>query len=281
MGLLRREFVQLAGAVGLAGLRPDSILAPTTDRLKKLGVQLYTVRQALAANFESTLQRLAGIGYREVEFAWYRGKSPQDAGQALRKAGLRAPAAHLELKDFEAGWDATASMAHTLGIEYLVFAGINDAKQASLDDYRRWADRFNQFGRKARAAGFRFGYHNHAAEFAPIDGQRPYDLLLQGTDPAEVVFEMDIFWVLEGGGDPRTYFAKWPGRFPLLHLKGRAADGRMVDVGAGAVDWEAIFSERKLAGVRHYFVEHDEPADAFASVTTSYQYLRALRFPDG
>ena len=278
MTLSRRQFLGAAAAAGLAGLGPDRILSASEDKLKKIGVQLYTVRQALEADFDGTLQRLAAIGYREVEFAWNRGATPAGTRAALRRAGLTAPSTHLELKDFEAGWDTTAAAADTLGIEYLVLAGLDDAQHSTLDDYRRWADRFNRLARRARAAGLRFAYHNHDAEFKPIDGQRPYDLLLEGTDPADVVFEMDIFWVLQGGGDPLAYFAKWPGRFPLLHVKGRSADGRMVDVGAGAVDWAAIYSERKEAGIRHSFVEHDEPVDAFASVTASYQYLRALRF---
>ena len=280
MTLSRRQFVGTAAAAGLAGFRRDGLLPGSADKLKKIGVQLYTVRQALEADFEGTLERLAAIGYREVEFAWNRGVSPASTRAALGRCGLTAPSAHCSTADLGPGWGATVSMAHTLGIEYLVLAEIDDAQHAGLDDYRGWAERFNQLGRKAKAAGFRFAYHNHAVEFALINGQRPYDLLLEGTDPSAVAFEMDIFWTLEGGGDPLAYFAKWPGRFPLLHVKGRAADGRMVDVGAGAVDWPAIFSERKEAGVRHLFVEHDEPADAFASVTASYEYLRALRFRD-
>jgi sugar phosphate isomerase/epimerase len=280
VSLTRREFVRAASAAGLCNVLPRPTFPPAADRLKKIGVQLYTVRHALEIDFEGTLERLAAIGYQEVEFAWNRGKTPTDTRAALRRSGLTAPSAHLSIADFETGWDTTAATAHTLGIEFLILAGVDDAEHASLDDYRRWAERFNQVGRKVRAAGFRFGYHNHAAEFIPIDGQRPYDLLLQGTDPADVAFEMDIYWVLQGGGDPLACFARWPGRFPLLHVKGRAAGGKMVDVGAGSVDWGAIFAERKEAGIRHYFVEHDDPADAFASVSASYAYLRALRFKD-
>jgi len=280
VSLSRREFVQTAGAAGLAGFLPRPILPPTADRLKKIGIQLYTVRQALEADFDGTLDRLAAIGYKEVEFAWNRGTSPADTRKVLQRTGLTAPAAHLTVTDFEAGWDATVAMAHTLGIEYLVLAWIDADQRATLDDYRRWAERFNGFGRRARAAGFQFGYHNHAEELTPIDGQHPYGILLGETDPAEVAFEMDIYWMLEGGGDPLAYFAQWPGRFPLVHVKGRATDGTMVDVGAGSVDWAAIFAKRNEAGIRHYFVEHDEPPDAFASATASYRYLRALRFQD-
>ena len=280
MSLPRRDFVQVTGAACLAAILPPQLLDASGDKLGRIGIQLYTVRQALDADFAGTLERLATIGYKEVEFAWNRGTTPADTRKTLQRTGLTAPAAHLTVADFEAGWDATVAIAHTLGVHYLVLAWIDADQRTTLDDYRRWAERFNGFGRKARAAGFRFGYHNHAEELTPIDGQRPYDILLQETDPAEVAFEMDLYWVLEGGGDPLAYFAKWPGRFPLVHVKGRAPDGRMVDVGAGSVDWAAIFAKRNEAGIRHYFVEHDEPADAFASAAASYQYLRALRFRD-
>lgn len=248
------------------------------DKLKRIGIQLYTVRQALEADFDGTLNRLAAIGYREVEFAWNRGKSPGDTKHALRNAGLAAPSIHLGVQDFESGWDTTVGAAETIGFEYLILAGLDADERKTLDQCHRWAERFNRFGEKCRAAGFQFGYHNHAGELTTIDGQRPYDILLSETDPASVVFEMDIYWMLEGGADPLAYFATWPGRFPLLHIKGRAADGQMVDVGAGSVDWAAMFAKSKVAGVRHAFVEHDDAADPFASAAASYQYLHALRF---
>ncbi len=228
--------------------------------------------------FQAHLQRLAALGYKEVEFAWNRGTTPAQTRKVLDDAGLTAPAAHLTVEDFEGGWRTTVSAARTLGIEYLVLAWIDAEQRKTLDDFRRWAERFNEYGKAAREAGFKFAYHNHATELTPIDGQIPYDILLGETDPAVVGFEMDIYWVLEGDGNPLSYFATWPGRFSLLHLKGRSADGSMVDVGAGSVDWAAIFAHAKQAGVRHGFVEHDDATDPFASAAASYAYLRQLRF---
>jgi sugar phosphate isomerase/epimerase len=106
----------------------------------------------------------------------------------------------------------------------------------------------------------------------------PYDILLESTDPSVVEFELDLYWITDGGGDPLAYFARWPGRFPLVHIKDKAADGRMVDVGAGRIDWKAILHRRKEAGIRHYFVEHDDPPDPFASVAASFDYLNRLDF---
>jgi sugar phosphate isomerase/epimerase len=276
--LSRRDFVAWAGGVGLAATLPAAPLPGRTDRLRKIGIQLYTVRQALDADFAGTLQRLAGIGYQEVEFAWNRGPSPAETRLLLRDAGLTAPSTHLTVEDFDSKWSETVSAAHAIGIEYLVLAWIDADQRKTLDDYHRWAARFNQYSKAAREAGFTFAYHNHAAELTPIDGRIPYDILLGETEPEDVSFEMDIYWVLDGGGNPLAYFARWPGRFPLLHIKGRTAGGQMVDVGAGSVDWAAIFGHTKQAGVRHSFVEHDDATDPFASAAASYSYLRQLRF---
>jgi sugar phosphate isomerase/epimerase len=105
-----------------------------------------------------------------------------------------------------------------------------------------------------------------------------YDILLTGTDPALVVMELDIFWIRKGQRDPLTYFARYPGRFHMLHVKDMAADGSMVDVGAGATDWKAIFRQARAAGVRHYFLEHDDPKDPLAFAKSGFEYLKQLRF---
>ncbi len=277
----RREFVGAAGAAALAlAARPAWALPTSGARLKTLGVQLYTVRDALKADFDDTLRRVAAIGFREVEFAGYMGRTPAQVKASLKAAGLTAPATHLSLEEVEQQWGPTVKAAHGIGIQYLVVPWIDADQRKTLDDYRRVADTFNRLGKQARAEGLRFAYHNHAFEFARMDGQVPYDVLLDNTDPSLVEFEMDLYWTIEGGGNPLAYFARYPGRFPLVHVKDRTAGGQMVDVGAGAINWGAIFAYRKEAGIRHYFVEHDEPKDPFASLAASYDYLHALRFQD-
>jgi sugar phosphate isomerase/epimerase len=277
----RREFVGVLGAAAAAALtRPAWPLDRGTDRIKTVGVQLYTVRDALKADFDGTLRRVAGIGYKEVEFAGYMGRTPAQVRSSLDATRLKAPSAHFSLEDLQANWAATVAGAHTIGLEYLVVAWIDEDQRKTLDDYRRVAATFNRLGKEARAAGLRFAYHNHAFEFSRIDGQVPYDILLNETDPAQVEYEMDLYWVTDGGGNPLSYFARYPGRFPLVHVKDRTASGAMVDVGAGVIDWSAIFAHRKEAGIRHYFVEHDDPKEPFASLAASYSYLRDLRFTD-
>ena len=145
----------------------------------------------------------------------------------------------------------------------------------SLDNWRTVADQLNRAGEEAARRGISVGYHNHEFEFAPIDGVLPYDVLLRHTDP-RVVMELDLFWIRKGGQDPLRYFREWPGRFPLVHAKDMSAEGTMVDVGQGVIDWGAIFAARTQAGLRHWFVEHDNPPDALASITASHRFLSRL-----
>lgn len=277
----RREVLYALGATAAAAALPGWPAARGADRLKKIGVQLYTVRDALKADFDGTLSKISSIGFQEVEFAGYMGRTPAQVKTSLKHARLAAPATHLALAALENDWATTIDAARTIGHEYLVVAWIDAERRTSIDDYKRVAETFNRLGRQATSAGFRFGYHNHAFEMTPMEGQVPYDVLLQNTDPEAVCFEMDLYWTVDGGQDPLAYFARYPGRFPLVHIKDRTANGQMVDVGAGTIDWEAIFAHRKQAGMRHEFVEHDEPADPFGSLAASYTYLRALRFPNG
>jgi sugar phosphate isomerase/epimerase len=277
----RRDAIRTLGAAAAAAAVPAWRLPGGADKLGKIGMQLYTVRDALKADFDGTLGRIADIGYQEVEFAGYMDRTPAQVKASLKQARLSAPAAHLALETLENDWAATVKAAHTVGHEYLVVAWIDAERRATLDDYRRIAETFTRLGRQARDAGLRFAYHNHAFEFELIDGRVPFDVLLEQTDPKAVSFEMDLYWTVDGGASPLTYFARFPGRFPLVHVKDRTAAGQMVDVGAGVIDWSAIFAKRKEAGIRHEFVEHDDPADPFASLQASYTYLRALRFPSG
>src|SRR6266576_470043 len=133
---------------------------------------------------------------------------------------------------------------------------------------------------EAKAAGLQFAYHNHDFEFAPLEGKLPYDVLLAETDPKLVQLEVDLYWITKGGQDPLAYFARWPGRFPMVHVKDSAGppDHRIVEVGAGKIDFKKIFAQSDQAGIKHYFVEHDEPADAFASIRASCEYLKRLEF---
>lgn len=250
------------------------------DRLDRIGVQLYTVRRAMAEDFDGTLARIADIGYDEVEFAGYHEREPAAVRAALDAVGLAAPSVHLPYSAIASGWEDVIEAAAIIGHRYLICPSLPGRMRGALDGYREAADAFNRAGAAARQAGMWVGYHNHDIDFTPVDGRVPYDVLLDRTDPDLVTLQLDLFWIVKAGGDPLSYFTRYPGRFSSVHVKDMDAtpERRMVDVGEGVMDFAAIFAQRDVAGIRHYFVEHDNPANPFASVRVSYEYLAQLTF---
>jgi sugar phosphate isomerase/epimerase len=284
----RREFLALSGAALASALLPSAVIGrswaagrgswPARDRISKIGVQLYTVRDLMKSDFEGTIAQVARIGYQEVEFAGYFGKSAAEVRKILDANGLVSPSSHIAIEDLEKDPNAVFDYARTVGHEWVVVAWLDEDRRNSVAALQRVADEFNVIGQKAKAAGLRFAYHNHNPEFTPIEGQLPYDIFLSRTDPALVQFEMDLYWIVNGGGDPLRYFARYPGRFPMVHVKDMTKDRTMVDVGRGAIDWKKIFAHAKEAGIEHWFVEHDEPPSPMADIKVSYEYLRRLDF---
>jgi sugar phosphate isomerase/epimerase len=256
----RRTFLATLGvaALGIAGkdaTAASEILAPRR-KIKRIGLQLYTVRDLMKADLPGTLAKVAAIGYKEVEFHDYFGHTPRQVRQLLRRNGLTAPSTHRPFELLESGW------------------------QKALDDWKRHAALFNRAAAQAKAVGLRFGYHNHDVEIRKIGDMRPLDLLLKETDPSLVDFEMDLYWVTFAGGDPLDFFNRYPKRFPLVHVKDSSVppDKKIVDVGQGTIDFRSIFAQSDKAGIKHYFVEHDEPADPIATIRNSYKYLHALTY---
>ncbi len=280
----RRTFVKTAAAlaVGATGLAPRGTArsVPVPAQLDRIGVQLYTVRGLMAEDFEGTLERIASIGYDEVELWGSSDRSPSAVRGALDAVGLRAPSTHVNYAVLQNGWDRTLDDSVTIGHSYLICPSLPGEVRRSLDGYRRVTEVFNRAGEQARAAGIQFGYHNHAFEFDAIEGRVPYDVLLTETEPQFVTFQMDLFWIRSGGADPLGYFVRHPGRFSSVHVKDMdgSPQRRMVDVGKGVIDFAAIFAQRERAGIEHFFVEHDQPEDPLESVRTSYRYLARLTF---
>lgn len=279
----RRELLGLAGgwAVGRLGGGLKAEGWGQKARLTRIGIQLYTVRRDLARDVEGTLARLAEIGFREVEFAGY----PQGTGTSLRaildRHRLTAPSGHVPLRSLRADWDRTLDEAAAVGQQYVVVASVDAGERRTIDDWKRVAALFNTAAETAQARKIQFAYHNHDFEFVPIDGKLGYDVLLAETDPKLVRFEMDLYWITRRGKDPLEYFARYPGRFPLWHVKDMTpAPARgFADVGTGTIDFKRIFRRARQAGAKHYYYEQDEtPGSPFDSAKVSYEYLKSLRF---
>ena len=275
----RREFVQTMAGAGLAIACTGSSRAPRAARLEKVGIQLYTVRDQMKADFEGTLAHIAEIGYKEVEFAGYFDHAAADVKAILNRHGLAAPSTHVAFENDEK-WKAALDTAKTIGHEYIVMPWIPQERRKTLDDWKNFAQVFNHAAQMAHDAGIQFAYHNHDFEFPKMDGQVPYDVLLQNTDPKLVQLEIDLYWITKAGQDPLAYFSRWPGRVPLVHVKDSAGppEHKMVDVGQGKIEWKRIFAKREQAGIKHFFVEHDQPPQPFDDIAASYKYLSQLEF---
>lgn len=286
----RRAFLGGALAALAVAALPDGLRGATPGprealasgaapaRLDRIGLQLYTIRGEAGKDLEGALARVAKIGYDDVEFAGYYDHAPADVHRMLDRYRLGSPAAHVPLERIRGELDKVLEEARVVGHRYVVCPFI-EAKDRTADGLADVAVALNRAGEKARAQGVALAYHNHDFEFAPLpDGRKPYDVLLSLTEPEVVDFEMDLFWATKGGADPLAYFKEWPGRFTMVHVKDMDAAGNMVDVGKGRIDFAKIFAARLRGGIEHAFVEHDEPADPWASITDSYNYLKKLSF---
>ena len=284
----RRDFLRTTalGTLAIATQLPESLLASPYG--KPIGLQIYTVRDELQKDLAGTIQQVAKIGYKEFEILWFYEKSPAELAKILRDNGITALSCHYQLQDVETGWDQHVDKAKQFGLKYMVNAILEPGERKSFEDYKWLVDVFNKAGETAQKAGIQFCYHNHNFEFKTYGDTTAYDYLLKSLDPKLVKFEMDCFWVTHAGQDPVAYFKKYPGRFPLLHIKDMkdnprpaqefdAKMGLFAPVGKGTIDWKRIFAAAKEGGVQHYFVEQDyceqPPLEA---LKMSYEYLSNL-----
>jgi sugar phosphate isomerase/epimerase len=294
----RRTFIQTSVATGVLASLPTRSFAATHE-IKKVGLQLYTVRDAMKKDFAGTIAKVASTGYKEVEFAGYFDHSPADVRAILDKNGLTGPSCHVDFETVEKKLPETIDAAHTIGHTFIICPWVDEKLRKSPDGWKQVAAAFNKVGETTKKAGIQFGYHNHTFEFVPdknLGGKPPYDFLLENTDANLVKMEMDLCWISVTGNDPVSYFQRFPGRFPLVHVKDvkelpKVAPDKsseflnttfektvMTAAGSGVIDWKRIFEHADQAGIEHYFVEHDAPADPFASIAASYKYLSTLRF---
>jgi len=273
----RRQFLKTAAIAGAAMASPWQAALAQSRRVENVGLQLYSLRTEMAQDFEGTLGKLAELGFKEMEFAGYFDKSPAEVRRILDGLGMSSPAAHINLNAIRNNLQAEIETAATLGQKYIVVPSV-PGDERSLDDYERHADTLNKAGEACKEVGIMMGYHNHDFEFEMQGDKMGYDSLLNLAEPELVSFEMDLFWIVVGGQNPVSYFQNYPGRFSMLHVKDRAADGSMVDVGRGTIDFAELFSYVETAGFEHYFIEHDNPDDGINSIAYSYNTVNGIRF---
>jgi sugar phosphate isomerase/epimerase len=253
-----------------------------------VGLQLYTLREQLPKDVAAALKKVAEIGYKEVEVYDLYGKTAKQFAQLLKDNGLAAPSGHYETKHIKGSWQKCIDDAQELDMKYMVNAILDRREATTWDEYKQLVPLFNNAAEQTQKAGIQFCYHNHNFEFAKFGDTTALDFFLKELDPKLVQFEMDCFWVTHAGQDPVAYFQKYPGRFPLLHikdLKDKPAPslklddhvGLFAEVGHGTIDYKRIFAAAREGGMKHYFVEQDYcERSPFESIAMSYDYLHQL-----
>lgn len=274
----RRTFIKTASALAVGTLGLQAMPLTAAKKRNKYGLILYTVRDDMKKDPVKTLEKVAEIGYEVLEAAGYSdgklyGMDPAEFKRQVDSLGMKLISSHTGVTMDNV--HKVIEDAQKAGLEYVVKPSFH---ARTLDEFKKGADEFNKLGELFKSAGIKFGYHNHSFEFKKTGGQIPYDILLQNTDPKLVTFEMDLFWIIKGGQKPWEYFAKYPGRFQLWHVKDMEGTGKkmMTEVGNGVIDFDRIFKDQKEAGMKYYFVEQDTCKNhtPLESIKISLDYIR-------
>ena len=256
----------------------DSATAHRASMSTGIALQLYTLREQASEDFVGMLKGVAEAGYGAVEFAGYGGLEIPELRTIIDDLGLRAISSHVPFQRMETEPGAVLEELSILGCEYAVVPGIPKERRG-IESVPYLIGKFNQWGAASKAAGLRFGYHNHGWELEPLDGSTMLDLLTSGTDAAVVDFQIDIYWALVGGADPIALIRQLAGRVPTLHAKelAKGADQKDTTIGDGVTNWAELLAAAKAAGTEWLIVEQeDDPANAYRDIRRSLANLRRL-----
>ena len=285
----RRAFARHAGLFASTALvAPDLLAQPRY----KMGLQLFTIRDAMARDVADTLKRIAALGYQEVEtygfnpdtIAYYR-LPAREFAQRLQDNGITSPSGHYDLNkfvttsvdDLNRYVDRCVEGAHALGQAYITWPVI-DAANRTIETFKLVAERLNGIGERLGKAGLQVAYHNHGYEFVEQDGQLPYDIILKNTDPKLVKLQVDLYWLAHDSKQPAHYwFERAPGRFVMWHVKDMHKVSRdYTELGNGTIDYTKIWPDIALSGMKHFFVEQggNFAHDSMRSVADCAEYVK-------
>jgi len=299
----RRNFIKQTSAAAIAGMfatnNANAFFSQSAQHA--IGLQLFTFFDTIDKDVQGTLKQVATIGYKEIESAFskkggYYGMQPKAFASYLSSIGLSWVSHHVlgapfklppgakmptgadgkritipPIRNLRDNMQELVDEVAGAGVQWLVCANtpIN-----TLNDINASLEVLNKTGEACKKAGIGFAYHNHDAEFGEVEGKVPYQMMLEQLDAGNVKFELDIAWSIKGRANPVELFKQHPGRFPLWHLKDLDASRETIlPLGGGTIDYKPIFAAATIAGMQHFFVEHDMPQDAYASIKESYAYL--------
>ena len=292
----RREFLKIsaAGALGMMALGTMACsTAAATDKKKfGVGLQLYTIRDAISADLLGSLKKVSELGYKNVELADYAdgkfyGYAPAEFKKMVNDLGMEIISSHAGVEATGITRENAKKMADAhaeLGVKYCVQPWVND-EDRNIETYKRMIGDWNEVGKIMKEVGIQFGYHNHNFEFASVDGVIPYyDIFMPEMDADLITMELDLYWATKAGQDPVEIFKKYPGRFQLLHFKDMSKKSEpfydvikddITSVGSGLIDFKRIYEARETAGMKYFFVEDDNQGNGkpFEAIGTSIENL--------
>ncbi|PZU79269.1 MAG: sugar phosphate isomerase/epimerase [Chryseobacterium sp.] len=286
--MTRKDFISLSG-LGFLGLYACGTSNLMNNR-KPLAIQLYTIRDAVAENLEKSLERLAQLGFKQLEIYGYDGKffgkTRNEFQTILRNVGLEVISshhttgiAHSSKGTLLNDWEKSVEDLHFIGSKYMVCSYLFE-EERTLEHYKKLPELLNQSGEITKKAGIDFAYHNHDFEFEKLEGKIIYDFILDKTDSDLVKMELDLYWISKAGFNPLDYFERYPKRFPLWHVKDMKAGTKdFAEIGNGIIDFKTIFEAKEKAGIKYWFLEQDSSdKDIFESIKISKDYIEKNSF---
>jgi sugar phosphate isomerase/epimerase len=284
----RRTFIKQSGILAASVALMPSLACSMEKAKHAVGLQLYSLRDLIPKDVKGIIAKVAEIGYKEVETFDYSlknkfwGLDPKAFAALLKQHGLKAPSGHYEMDHFIDGKTPDVlktyiEAANITGGEYITVPYLQAPLRKTADDFKKIAAKLNEGATLCKASGLKLAYHNHDFEFTKFGDTTGYEILLNETDKNLVDFELDLYWAVRSAADPIALFKAHPNRFKMWHVKDIDKKDKNVntEIGQGAIDFKSIFAQAKLAGAKHYFVEHEfnYKPDELGSVKTSFNYV--------
>lgn len=257
---------------------PQAVVHKAHDKIyPTYAIQIYTLRNAIKKDMASTLGELKKSGYSEVEWGGgYYGKSPAQIRHLLDSIGIKCIGLHTSFGDLKKNLSQVVEDAHTLGSPMIVLPWIDFTQRKNIGDYLELTEFLKKIADTCEKEDLTLLYHNHDFELKEMAGKIPLDVMMKASIGSKLFFEMDIYWVVDGGADPVHFLTQYPDRIKAIHIKDRSEKGKMVDVGDGILPWAKLIPLAKASNVIWPIIEHDDPKDALVTAKKSLDYLMTL-----
>ena len=291
----RRDFLRISatGTLGAFALSNNGFKAD--QKSSGIGLQLYTIRDAMAKDVPGSLKKVAGMGYKYLELAKYEnrkfyGMEPKEFGKLVSDLGMEILSSHTQVEGNGIVTEYAKKIAEDhakLGVKYCIQPFVAEELRKTVASYQKMVAEWNKVGEITKASGIQFGYHNHNFEFDKVEGKVSYfDIFLTELDKNLVTMELDLFWAAKAGQNPVELFKKYPGRFQLFHMKDMyisqdpsfttSGISDFAPVGAGLINFREILAAKDIAGLKYMIVEQDKSREdrIFDDIETSIRNLK-------